>query len=51
MAEEMDIYQSARTKILNEIFAGDKFPKKISELDANQLKKIDNHAIRYGYRG
>lgn len=49
MAEEMDIYQSARTKILNEIFAGDKFPKKISELDANQLKKIDNHAIRYGH--
>lgn len=44
-----DIYQIARTQILNELFKGDKFPKKISELDKKQLKKVKNHAIRYGH--
>jgi hypothetical protein len=49
MAESVDIYLAARTKILNEIFVGDKFPKKISDLDAKQIKKIENHATRYGH--
>ena len=49
MSNEIDIYQKARSKILNEIFSGDKFPKNLSDLDANQLKKINNHAIRYGH--
>ena len=49
MSYEIDIYQKARSKILNEIYSGDKFPKILSDLDSNQLKKINNHAIRYGH--
>jgi hypothetical protein len=35
-----DIYKVARRKILEELFENDKFPKKISDLDSKQLKKI-----------
>ena len=44
-----DIYQIARTKILHDLFRADRFPKKLSDLDAKQLKKIENHAERYGH--
>ena len=44
-----DIYKAAREKILEELFEGDIFPKKISDLDSKQLKKIENQAERYGH--
>jgi hypothetical protein len=44
-----DIYKVARRKILEELFENDKFPKKISDLDSKQLKKIENQADRYGH--
>jgi hypothetical protein len=44
-----DIYDIARRRILHSLFSGDKFPKKLSELDRTQLDKIGNHADRYGH--
>ena len=46
---DIDIYQIARAKILNEVFRNDSFPKEITDLDAKQLKKIKNHSKRYGH--
>jgi len=47
--KEIDIYQVARTKILNEIFKNDRFPKKLTDIDSKQFIKIQNHADRYGH--
>lgn len=43
------IYDKARERIIKELFENDVFPKNPNSLDGSQIKKIINHAERFGH--